>query len=173
MLAEPSLLRWRRYLLFSVRGMLVLVISAGLGMGCLVRTRRIQREAAAAIRTAGGSVQYEWERYTRFDIPPETPRTPGWIADLIGFDYFDRIVMVRIDHGAADSVMEHVGRLTALDELYLSYTKVTDAGIATIIGLTRGVERRRGESGAGFAMLVDDRLGRKCQPSLFLVLEIP
>ena len=49
---------WRRLLRFSVRGLIVLVLSIGLGTGWLVRSARIQQEAVAAIQAAGGTVQY-------------------------------------------------------------------------------------------------------------------
>ena len=52
---------WRRFLRFSVRGMIVVVLLIGVWMGWLVRNTRIQREAIAAIRKAGGRVLYDWQ----------------------------------------------------------------------------------------------------------------
>jgi hypothetical protein len=49
---------WWRHLLFSVRGLLVLVLLIGAGLGWTVRNARIQREAVAAIKSAGGGVTY-------------------------------------------------------------------------------------------------------------------
>ena len=46
---------------FSVRGLIVLVLLIGCWMGWLVRSARIQRDAVAAIKDAGGTVSYEWE----------------------------------------------------------------------------------------------------------------
>jgi hypothetical protein len=39
----------RRYLSFSLRGLIVLVLAAGAGMGWFVRQARLQREAVAAM----------------------------------------------------------------------------------------------------------------------------
>jgi hypothetical protein len=60
MLAGPVSRPWRRYLRFSVRGLIVLVLVIGAGLGWIVRSARMQREAVAAIKNAGGSVSYDW-----------------------------------------------------------------------------------------------------------------
>ena len=52
---------WRRFLRFSVRGMIVLVLVIGGWLGWIVRSARIQRDAVAAIQRTGGSVQYHLE----------------------------------------------------------------------------------------------------------------
>jgi hypothetical protein len=59
--AEPGLHPWRKYLRFSVRGLIVFVLVIGAGLGWIVREAHIQREAVAAIKKAGGSVRYSWE----------------------------------------------------------------------------------------------------------------
>ena len=48
--AVPVARPWRRFLRFSVRGLIVLVLVIGVWLGWLVRSARIQREAVAAIR---------------------------------------------------------------------------------------------------------------------------
>ena len=52
--AKPVSRPWRRFLRFSVRGMIVVVLVIGGWLGWLVRSARIQREAVAAIEEAGG-----------------------------------------------------------------------------------------------------------------------
>lgn len=49
-------LPWQRLLRPSVRGLIVLVLVVGAGLGWLVRCAQIQREAVAAIQNAGGLV---------------------------------------------------------------------------------------------------------------------
>jgi hypothetical protein len=56
--AGPVSHPWRRLLRFSVRGLIVLVLVIGAGLGWVVRSARIQREAVAAIKSAGGGVTY-------------------------------------------------------------------------------------------------------------------
>jgi hypothetical protein len=61
--ADPKTISrpWRRYLRFSVRGMIVLLVLTGGCQGWMVRSARIQREAVAAIKDAGGQVSYDWD----------------------------------------------------------------------------------------------------------------
>ena len=67
--SKPASRRWRRYLRFSVRGLIVVVLVVGGWLGWIVRGARIQREAVAAITRAGGRVAYDWERRDGKDIP--------------------------------------------------------------------------------------------------------
>jgi hypothetical protein len=63
-LDDPVPHPWRRYLRFSARGLIVLVLLIGGGLGWVVRSvrsARIQRGAVAAIVRGGGSVKYNWE----------------------------------------------------------------------------------------------------------------
>jgi hypothetical protein len=57
---DPVPPRWRRYLRLSVRGLIVLVLAIGAGLGWIVHEAHVQRDAVAAIRKAGGSVTYDW-----------------------------------------------------------------------------------------------------------------
>jgi hypothetical protein len=57
----PAAHTWRRFLRFSVRGLIVFVIVVGAGLGWFVRQAHVQRDAVAAIEEAGGSVRYDWE----------------------------------------------------------------------------------------------------------------
>ncbi len=66
--AVPVSRPWRRFLRFSVRGMIVVVLLIGIGLGWIVRAirgARIQRDAVLAIKNAGGFVQYNGEAPTR------------------------------------------------------------------------------------------------------------
>ena len=92
--ADPVSRPWRRFLRFSVRGLIVLVLVIGGGLGWIVRSARIQREAVAAIVNAGGGVLYDWEWSNGKSIPGGKPRAPRWIVDLIGVDYFGHVTEV-------------------------------------------------------------------------------
>ena len=61
-MATANSTSWRRKLRFSVRSLLVLVLVIGGWLGWTVRNARIQREAVAAIRLAGGTVTYHWDK---------------------------------------------------------------------------------------------------------------
>ena len=53
---------WRRFLRFSVRGLIVVVLAIGGCLGWVDRSAGIQREAVARIRGAGGFVFYAYHR---------------------------------------------------------------------------------------------------------------
>jgi hypothetical protein len=60
MRAETVSRPWRRFLRFSVRGLIVVVLMAGVWLGWIVESARTQRETVAAIKSAGGAVCYDW-----------------------------------------------------------------------------------------------------------------
>ena len=77
-----------------MRGLIVLVVIIGAGLGWIVREAHVQRDAVEAIRKAGGSVTYDWEWTGRHRIPGGKPWAPTWLVDLIGFDYFGHVTSV-------------------------------------------------------------------------------
>ena len=72
---------WRRFLRFSVRGLIGLVFVIAAGLGWLVRSARIQRDAVVAIDWAGGSVTYNWKWRSGDEFPAGKPGAPdgSWI----------------------------------------------------------------------------------------------
>jgi len=151
--AGPASRPWRRFLRFSVRGLIVLVLVMGAGFGWIVRSARIQREAVAAIRRGGGTVSYEWEQKGGLLLQNGSPAAPKWLVDALGVDYFGHIV-VASDVNLSVAEMAHIGRLSALQSLTFALPalrsspvgsaltdrspvhEVTDAGLADLEGLT-------------------------------------
>ncbi len=121
--AKPVSRPWRTYLRFSVRGLIVIVMVIGGWLGWIVRSARIQRDAVAAIENAGGSVSYDWEWNNGKGIPGGTAWAPRWLVDLIGVDYFGHVTDV-------------IPGMKNLSLLNLMSTKITDAGLAHLKGLT-------------------------------------
>ncbi len=133
--AESASRSWRRYLRFSVRGLIALVLVIGAGMGWLVRSARIQRDAVAAIERAGGHVAYELPLGNGQYIRAYAPFWPRLMVDALGIEYVGQIVRVRLPREASDEGMVHVARLSGPFELLLSATEVTDAGLVHLDGL--------------------------------------
>ena len=106
---------WRRYLRFSVRGLIVLVLVIGVGLAWLVRNAQIQRDAVAQIENARGQVAYHWDSTNGQQIVRGQPWAPRWLVDLIGVDFFGHVTSVRLARLETDGVLKHVGRLTQLD----------------------------------------------------------
>jgi Leucine-rich repeat (LRR) protein len=134
--AEPVSRPWRRFLRFSVRGMIVVVLLIGGWLGWIVRSAQIQREAVAAIKNAGGNVSYNWEWSNGKSISAGRPCGPKWLVNLIGVDYFGHVTAVGLFHPINDTVLVHVGRLTGLQQLHLSGTSISAGGLAHLKGLT-------------------------------------
>jgi len=131
----------------SLRALMFLVMVIAIWFGRYVISVRVQRDAVAAIKKAGGSVAYDWEWGTPYnpDIidPNGKPRAPKWLANLIGVDYVANVVSVNLSTPSAkdpnkanDETLAHVGRLGRLENLNLADTAVTDAGMAHLKGLT-------------------------------------
>ncbi len=135
--AKPVSRPWRRFLRFSVRGLIVLMLAMGAGLGWLVRGARIQREAVAAITKAGGTVVYNWNEDTSPFSPAGKPWAPGWLVKFIGVHYFGHVTGVDFyDNASTDAGLVHLKRLNKLSRLHLAGTQLTDAGLVHLHGLT-------------------------------------
>jgi hypothetical protein len=97
---------------FSVRGLVLLVLVIGAGLGWLVRSAQIQREAVAAIKKVGGRVRYEWEWSNGKYTAGRKPWAPQLLVDLVGVDYFGHVTDVSFSSWmATDAAIVQVGRL--------------------------------------------------------------
>ena len=56
---KPLSRPWWNHPRFSLRALMVLVLLIGAGLGWLVRSAHVQRDAVAAVRRAGGSVSID------------------------------------------------------------------------------------------------------------------
>jgi hypothetical protein len=130
---------WRRRPHFKLRSFLVLIAVFGCGLGWLVRSVQIQRDAAAVIRRAGGYVLYDWEWQNLGPIPGGKPMWPRSLVDRLGVDYFGDVSYVHFNHNpqTGDREVAHLRGLTRLEQLYLCDTKTTDDGLAYVSGMTR------------------------------------
>jgi hypothetical protein len=128
---------------FSIRALMILILVFGLGFGWVLHGTRVQREAVAAIRLAGGTVYYDWE--WGGDGPAWPARKspwPKWLVDRAGPDYFGSVAAVWFDHMPFkipdDALMAHVGSLRRLESLSMwTCEGVSDAGLAELSGLKR------------------------------------
>jgi Leucine Rich Repeat (LRR) protein len=135
--AEQTKRTWRRYLRFSVRTMIVLVLVIGGWLGWFVRSARIQREAVAAIQAAGGSFFYNWQSKDGEYLDGTEPFAPRSFVDRLGVDCFGYVAGVYGGQEHPNAVMAQVGKLDRLETLYLEWTHVTDAGLANAMGLRK------------------------------------
>ena len=136
---QPKPRSWRRYLRFSVRGLMVLVLLVGCGTGWMVRSAREQAAAVKAIQAEGGRVLYAWQWKDGQMIAGRAPWWPRWFSDHLGVDYLGSVTRVDFSFGCTDEEMVHVGRLRQLDRLEVTGTP---AGLVYLERLGRLRDRR-------------------------------
>ena len=141
MVCEPnrSPRSWRRFLRFGVRGLIVLVLVIGAGLGWTVRPAHVQRYAVAAIRKAGGSVSYNSEFSIEKYLPAGQTGALSSLVNLVGIDYFGHVTEAcayNMSAATSDEVMSQVGRLAQVQSLGLSDSAVSDAGLVQLKGMT-------------------------------------
>jgi hypothetical protein len=137
--AGPVSRPWRGFLRFRLRGLIVLVIVVGAGLGWIVRQAHVQRDAVATIEEAGGSVRYDWEWSNGKSLPGGKPWAPRWLVNLIGVDYFGHVTAVVSHHMSAatsDAVTAQVGRLTRVQSLNLHDSSISDSALRHLRALT-------------------------------------
>ena len=139
---------------WTVRNLMIFVLILGGGIGWVVHRARDQRDAVAAIQAAGGEVIYDWERNEGWYNSGGTPIWPRWLVDRLGVDYFGNVVGVEMFVGS-DAELVAIGRLSRLETISLNGSRVTDAGLRHLAGLShfrhllaRGCERHGRRAGA-------------------------
>jgi len=157
--ATSLLFRWRFQ--FGIRTLLVVTLAVALPCSWLtveLKEARRQNQAAAAIRTAGAWLVYDW---TPSDSPlgglavnpfasgPASPsladrlqeRARTWLAELFGPDFVSNVISVtgqgrseysHAAHVTADEDLRHLPSFPELEHLNLSCTDVTSAGLREV-----------------------------------------
>jgi len=137
----------------SVRSLIILVLLLGGGFGWTVNTvrrGRMQRQAVAAINTAGGVVFYDCEaipnpvpviarpsyrKYRARNPDVSSLRRPHWS----GIDYFSNVVEIMLPDYLSDNELALIGRFPRLEKVWCPGTAIglTDAALAHLNGLSR------------------------------------
>ena len=134
----------RRYLRFTLRGLLAFILVLGAWIGMIVRSARLQREAVTAIEKSGGTAHYNWTWNSGGPIAGGKPWAPPHITDLIGIDYFGHVTYVSVAD-ATQTTIEHVGRLTQIQFLQFRDHATTVPDLASLQGLTQLTELDLGD----------------------------
>jgi hypothetical protein len=135
--AGPASRPWRRYLRFSMRGLIAFALVICGGLAWMVPEARIQREAVAAIKNARGDVWYNWQwTIGKTAVLEADPWVPGWLIKLIGIDYFGHVTLAQLFTPPTDATLGHLGRRARLQVLNDSSFSLPDAGLAHLRGMT-------------------------------------
>ncbi len=145
-----------RWLRFSLRALLVLLVLLGIGVVRIpvkMRQAREQQQVVKAISRSGG-VHYSYEQ-VNLDVPALALGATG-LVKLFGQDFWFNVVFANVTDAAAmkhleglpqlrrltcgeritDTGLQYVEGCTHLQELLLSRTKVSDAGVRHLRGLS-------------------------------------
>jgi hypothetical protein len=143
--AKPVSRPWQRFLRFSVRGVIVLVLVIGGWLGWVVRSARIQREAVAAIETDGrGGVAYDWDKGAGIPDARGRPPAPRWLVDFVGVDYFGRVRSVVL-FDARPATIAAISRLSGLRRLAINGRGLRDTDLAPLEDLTELSDQDAGQ----------------------------
>jgi internalin A len=113
---------------------MVLVLVLGGWLSWIVHRARVQREAVAAIRQAGGQVGYDSEGDMDV-LPKRTIWAPRWLVDSLGIDYFSSVSYISFDKPGADEIAGLLARLPRLDGADFDESDLGDSGLARLQGL--------------------------------------
>ncbi len=114
----------RRWLRLSLRGLMVLVLIIGGVVGWLAHTVRTQRQAIAAVRAAGGSVQinYHWRAMSigpQGAVLADEPVLRTWLRRWLGDEWFQHVWNVSLKSGPVDpqmfAALAHFDRLQSIN----------------------------------------------------------
>jgi hypothetical protein len=126
---------WRHWLRISVLGQIVLVLIIGAALSRLVHGARLQHDAVATIRKAGGSIYYDWQCLFECCGKKSRDPRPRWLADQLGIDYFGHVKYVFCDASNADSLL--IRHLSQVEWLDLRNSGLTEFGLSSLLGFDR------------------------------------
>jgi hypothetical protein len=114
----------RRWLQFSIKSLLLLMVVYGAMLALIANPALKQRRAVAAIESLGGCVTYDSDALSRAPT--------SWLPR----NYFGRVVRVQLEGiRCTDDSLAHLAALPHLREISLHCPRVTDAGLVHLRNL--------------------------------------
>jgi hypothetical protein len=125
--------RKRRWFQFGLATLLGLVTLVAIVLGLVVNPAEQQRRAVAVVHRLGGGVEYEDEEPHGGNVS----LAPEWLRESLGKHYFRSVIRVSLSYTRlSDAGLAHLKGLTGLQGLSLDDTQVSDAGLVNLRGLT-------------------------------------
>ena len=158
--ALPRRLPWLRPRL-SIRSLMVLVLLIAAPASWVAYQIRIQREAIATVRAAGGTVTFDYQRDQvgtnkgGGPVNRTEPAAPRWLRRLLGDELFQEVQTVRFPKPITPTVLAAVGRFAGLEDLTLAEATGAEDGFRHLRGLGRLERVMIGGPGITDAMLDD------------------
>ena len=130
----------RRWFRFTLRTMIIVMVSLATWMGLHVNSTQLQKQSVAVIYECGGSVLYDYHypkgSFGRDDANHQaTSPVPEWLVDLVGVDFFHDVVAVRVNRrygysrensDADDRLLRQLRGCPELRRLELIHCGITD-----------------------------------------------
>jgi hypothetical protein len=128
----------RRFLRFSLRGLLVLVAICSVWFGIVFSRAREQARAVAAIKAVGGQVYYDYQFADWYNInySAKSP-TPTWFLDAVGIDFVHEVDGVRFEQRITDDDLAALESLPQIRILWIQAGKITNRGLGRLGALTQ------------------------------------
>lgn len=118
----------RRWLQYSLRGLLLLMTLSAIGLAMWTGRSRKQRLAVEMLAGRGGYVQYSTARANMPGL--------GWLRNRLGVDFVDCVDGAQlVGDSFSDADLEHLDGLPGLEHLALVCPNVSEAGLARIESL--------------------------------------
>jgi hypothetical protein len=154
----------RRWLRVSIRALMALVLTIACALGWIVNRAHVQRNAVVAVRKSGGTVLYDFEHRRGPGPRPGLRSWQRLIANAVGVDFvssvtliwmpvsrskadckiilarlrdFDRLEYLNLSgRWVEDDALASLRGQHRLRSLVLQHTRITEAGLAHLEGLT-------------------------------------
>jgi hypothetical protein len=157
---KPLSRPWRRFLRFSVRGLIVFVLVIGVWLGWVVRQAQVQRDAVSAINRAGGHITYDID--LRNEVFPwnKLSACRRVIGEYVGIDVVSHVIYAHIDvtpsnnDAACQLALARLGNLHQLKTMNFLGASITDGDLARVAGMKHLkllMLQSTGITGSGFA----------------------
>ena len=156
----------RRWLRFSLRSMLLLVLVIAIPLGWKVNRSRNQRIVVAELRKLNARIIYDYQIVNGIYVPNLPQPGPKWLTDLLGKEYFIEVYHVAVDGpqvndktivlisklpgvvsvalvgrtsgaGITDDGMAHLAEMANLENLALRSNRITGTGLMHLRWLRR------------------------------------
>ncbi len=131
--AAPLIPWWRRWRpVLRLRTLMAFILLICVGLGWIAGRVRVERQAVAAIRHAGGFADRGHRRTPTGNLLPNAPNpAPAWVLRWVPEECFQTVNFVGLRGPKVDDAMlARIAGMHGVEELDLSESMVTDAGLA-------------------------------------------
>jgi hypothetical protein len=126
-----------RFFRLSLKSLFLLTAILAIWLAYVSNQARQQRAIVAHLNKLGARLEYDYQRKAQRagKVATQPPGWP-WLRKLIGDEYFQDVVAVRVS-AENDDDLRAIGQLTQLEHLVLDRSNITDGGLRHLHNLRR------------------------------------